>query len=183
MQKFDWDQANIRHIAEHDVSPDEAEQVIRNEPFEIDFQRYEEEDRTSELGETNSGRILVVVSTTRGSAIRVVTAYAPAKAKPLMLKLPKFANEAEEARWWFENQDLLAEEFHRAAANGTLKRGTAMRRALEFESGSEAASTVKLDPSDISKARALAQKRGLDYQAYLQALIHEALEREEKLAS
>jgi predicted DNA binding CopG/RHH family protein len=94
-----------------------------------------------------------------------------------MLKLPKFENEAEEARWWFENQDLLEEEFHRAATSGTLNRGTAMRRAME------AASTVQLDPSDISKARALAEKRGLDYQAYLQTLIHEALEREEKLAS
>jgi predicted DNA binding CopG/RHH family protein len=96
-----------------------------------------------------------------------------------MLKLPKFENEAEEARWWYENQDSLAEEFHHAATNGTLKSGTAMRRSLELE----AASTVQLDPSDISKARPLAEKRGLDYQAYLQTLIHEALEREEKLSS
>ena len=58
-----------------------------------------------------------------------------------------------------------------------LKYGTAIRRAME------AASTVQLDPSDISKARALAEKRGLDYQAYLQTLIHEALEREEKSAT
>jgi len=94
-----------------------------------------------------------------------------------MLKLPKFDNEAEEARWWHENQDLLAQEFHRSANNGTLKYGTAIRRAME------AASTVQLDPSDISKARALAEKRGLDYQAYLQTLIHEALEREEKSAT
>ena len=95
------------------------------------------------------------------------------------LKIPKFATEAEEAQWWFDNQDMLARDFAEAAANGTLKHGTAMRRALELE----AASTVQLDPSDISKARALAEKRGLDYQAYLQTLIHEALEREEKLAS
>jgi predicted DNA binding CopG/RHH family protein len=63
--------------------------------------------------------------------------------------------------------------FRRSAANGTLKRRTAMGRAIE------AASTVQLDPSDISKACALAEKRGLDYQAYMQTLIHEALEREE----
>jgi hypothetical protein len=30
-----------------------------------------------------------------------------------MLKLPKFANEAEEARWWFDNQDVIADEFER----------------------------------------------------------------------
>jgi predicted DNA binding CopG/RHH family protein len=96
-----------------------------------------------------------------------------------MLKLPKFENEAEEARWWFDNQDMLERDFKEAAANGTLKRGTVMRRALELE----AASTIQLDPSDISKARSLAEKRGLDYQAYLQTLIHEALEREEQIAS
>ena len=83
MLKFDWDEANIEHIAEHEVSPGEAEQVITNEPFEIDFQRYEEEDRISELGETDSGRILIVVSTMRGSALRVVTAYPASKAMRL----------------------------------------------------------------------------------------------------
>ena len=95
-----------------------------------------------------------------------------------MLNLPKFDNEAEEARWWYENQNLLAEEFHRSATNGTLKQGTAMRRALEFE----AASTIQLDPDDISRARILAEKRGLKYQTYLKTLIHEALEREEQVA-
>ena len=44
-------------------------------------------------------------------------------------------------------EELDAE--HRSATNGTLKSGTAMRRAMN------AASTVQLDPSDISKARAL----------------------------
>jgi hypothetical protein len=57
--------------------------------------------------------------------------------------LPDFANEAEEAQWWFDNQDMIARDFLEAAANGTLKRGTAKRRALE------AGATVQLDPADI----------------------------------
>lgn len=30
-----------------------------------------------------------------------------------MLKLPKFANEAQEAQWWFDNQALVADELDR----------------------------------------------------------------------
>ena len=30
------------------------------------------------------------------------------------LEVPKFANESEEARWWFENQDLVADELELA---------------------------------------------------------------------
>ncbi len=34
---FDWDNANIGHIARHQVTPEEAEQVILNEPVETDY--------------------------------------------------------------------------------------------------------------------------------------------------
>jgi hypothetical protein len=34
---FDWDDANINHIAEHGVSPDEAEEVIRRDTLEMGF--------------------------------------------------------------------------------------------------------------------------------------------------
>jgi predicted DNA binding CopG/RHH family protein len=40
--------------------------------------------------------------------------------------------------------------------------------------------TIRLDPEDISRARALAAKRGLCCQTYLKMLIHEALETEAK---
>ena len=92
--------------------------------------------------------------------------------------LPNFANEAEEARWWFENQDRIERDFDEAAADGTLTRGSLLER-----SGITPTTTIRLDPADISKARILAEKRGMKYQTYLKALIHEALEREEKVAS
>jgi len=91
--------------------------------------------------------------------------------------IPRFATEAEEARWWFENQDRIEQDFKEAAANGTLTRGTLSRRGIT------PTTTIRLDPADISKARSLAQKRGLKYQTYLKALIHEALEREASTAS
>jgi predicted DNA binding CopG/RHH family protein len=93
------------------------------------------------------------------------------------LKIPEFKTEGDEARWWAENQDQLAQQFERAAAEGRLKRGTVARR------GNTPTTTIRLDPDDISKARALAEQRGLKYQTYLKMLIHEALQREKKIAS
>ena len=46
-----------------------------------------------------------------------------------MLKLPKFANEAEEADWWFNNQDLIAEEFD--LQKPKLGPGSALRKLIE----------------------------------------------------
>jgi predicted DNA binding CopG/RHH family protein len=43
--------------------------------------------------------------------------------------------------------------------------------------------TIRLAPEDISRARTLAERRGLRYQTYIKMLIHEGLEREERMAS
>ena len=44
---------------------------------------------------------------------------------------PKFNSEAEEADWWFNNPDYILQEFKRAAAEGRLGHGTAMRQMAE----------------------------------------------------
>jgi|SRR5277367_875206 len=80
MVLFDWDDENRTHIAVHSVSCAEAEQVISNEPFDLDFQTANDEERFVQLGETNAGRILVVVSTWRKTSIRVITAFDAPKA-------------------------------------------------------------------------------------------------------
>jgi len=80
---FVWDDANLRHIAEHEVSSDEAEKVILNDPIDLGFEITNGEERFSQVGETFSGRVLLVVTRWRGDKIRVVTAY-PAP-KPLRM--------------------------------------------------------------------------------------------------
>lgn len=72
---FDWDDANRAHIARHQVSPDEAEQVIDNAPLDIYAETVDGEDRISSIGLTDQGRFLVVITTLRQSRIRVVTAF------------------------------------------------------------------------------------------------------------
>ncbi len=76
---FDWDEANIAHIAEHDVTPHEAEEAYDSNPLYLDYSIEEGELRHREIGETLAGRILVVVSTMRGDLTRVVTTYPPGR--------------------------------------------------------------------------------------------------------
>jgi hypothetical protein len=43
------------------------------------------------------------------------------------LRKKKFGSEAEEAEWWFTHQGALANEFEKAAKDGTLGHGTVAR--------------------------------------------------------
>jgi uncharacterized DUF497 family protein len=75
---FEWDDANILHLAEHDVSPEDAEEVLLGDTLEMGFHTSElGEGRWSYIGETLRGRMLQVVITMRGERIRVVTAFRP----------------------------------------------------------------------------------------------------------
>ena len=77
--KFDWDKQNASHLARHQISPSEAEQVILNRPLEIGTELRNREERIAHLGETDLGRVLMIVSTTLADGkIRIVTAW-PAK--------------------------------------------------------------------------------------------------------
>jgi len=86
--------------------------------------------------------------------------------------LPDFKSEAEEAKWWFDNQEELDKDFEQAAKEGRLLRGTAARM------GALPTTTIRLDPADIELARAQAEKKGMKYQTYLKMVIHEALVKE-----
>ena len=102
------------------------------------------------------------------------------------VKVPKFATEAEEVKWWFDNEDMIFKEFQKAAKAGTLGRGGARRlfaeRGIPFpeeKTTPTPTTTIRLDPEDIAKARLQAAKRGLRYQTYLKMIIHEELRKAE----
>lgn len=70
VEKFEWDEANIDHIAAHDVDPEEAEEVFADHPVV----RRSREGRFIAWGQTWVGRYLVVVFERKaGNVIRVVT--------------------------------------------------------------------------------------------------------------
>ena len=47
------------------------------------------------------------------------------------MKVPKFATEAEEARWWDRRAKSLDKELSEALRSGTARRGTAQRLTRE----------------------------------------------------
>jgi len=72
---FDWNAGNIAHLAEREVKPEEAEQVILNRPVDLKSELRNGEERVPHIGETDAGRILVVVTTMQDKKIRVITAW------------------------------------------------------------------------------------------------------------
>ncbi len=74
--EFDWDDANLEHIARHGVEPGEAEEAL-TDPSATRAGTYRGpsgERRGSIVGKTEDGRVLFVVFTFRRGAVRVVTA-------------------------------------------------------------------------------------------------------------
>jgi hypothetical protein len=86
---FEWDAANLGHIARHDVTREEAEEVVLGEPLDTELQTEAEnggEERLLQLGETAKGRILQLLTTWRGGKVRVISAWdAPAQLKTYYL--------------------------------------------------------------------------------------------------
>ncbi len=96
---FLWDKENISHIVRHKVSQSEAEQVIENNPLDLERQIRSGEQRMLHLGETTAGRVLFVVVTVRNKMLRVVTAF------PANRKARKFYAEQRQALDRQETQD------------------------------------------------------------------------------
>jgi uncharacterized DUF497 family protein len=72
---FDWDEANIAHIAEHGISTGEAEEVVSQSPLNLDYRMRNGELRLRQVGDTSTGRILAVITTVRNGFTRVMTTY------------------------------------------------------------------------------------------------------------
>ena len=55
MVRFDWDEANLAHIALHRVTREEAEEVLGGATFELDTYEIDGDDRVEELGAPPEG--------------------------------------------------------------------------------------------------------------------------------
>ncbi len=74
--EFDWDEANVSHIARHGINPTEVEEALSGEiVVDLFDEIVDEEMRFGQLGVSRLGRILVVVTTDRNGKTRPVTAY------------------------------------------------------------------------------------------------------------
>ncbi len=77
--EFDWDNENTKHLAAHNVTPAEFEQLLDNDPVDLDYEVIGKEERYRSVGVSNTGRLLSVVWTIRNGKVRAITAF-PASA-------------------------------------------------------------------------------------------------------
>jgi uncharacterized DUF497 family protein len=89
--EFDWDQDNVEHIARHNVTPAEAEQVLRNKAIIVASQIRNGEERVLCVGRTDARRAIQLIYTIRQGRFRVVTAHDASR------RMRRFLYEAEEA--------------------------------------------------------------------------------------
>ncbi len=84
--EFDWDSENTNHLAAHKVTPAEFEQVLNNDPLDLDYQVIDGEDRYRSV----ELRLLRVAWTVRSGKVRAVTAFrASASNKIAFLEQPR----------------------------------------------------------------------------------------------
>ncbi len=89
------------------------------------------------------------------------------------LMVPKFASEAEDAKWHQQSRRTLELAMERRIQKGsvlTLQQAAARAKTRPV--------TLRLAVTDIETARAMAAQKGIGYQTYVKMLLHEALRRE-----
>jgi len=89
---------------------------------------------------------------------------------PSKIKIPRFKSEKEEAEWWDAHPEVITALFLKAKKEGKIKRLPSVRGAAKSV-------TIRLGIGDIEAAQELAEKRGMFYQTYIKALLHQALEK------
>ena len=73
--EFEWDDENVKHLAAHKVTRVEFEQVMNNNPLDVDFDVIDGEPRYRSVGLTDGGRLMSVGWTLRKGNVRAVTAF------------------------------------------------------------------------------------------------------------
>ena len=86
-----------------------------------------------------------------------------AKRAKVAVDTPRFRSEAEEAEWWDQHQELIADLLVKHG-----RRGAVPTKNI----------SVRLPVTDLARARKIAERRGVGYQVVIKTLLHEALKRE-----
>ncbi len=96
------------------------------------------------------------------------------------LVVPKFATEAEEARWWDRHMEVVGSNLVEAIRAGTAKRGGPRRVIPERRESKNI--TIRVAIADLERARVLAARKGIGYQTYMKLLLQEALDHQTRQA-
>jgi predicted DNA binding CopG/RHH family protein len=96
--------------------------------------------------------------------------------KKPMAKLPKFANDDEEAAWWASAEGRAFVKQQSASGSSRQKKGSTLATGLHRATSVQIA--LRLPAPDVEKAREIAERKGIGYQTLLKMLVHEGLRRE-----
>jgi len=94
------------------------------------------------------------------------------------LELPRFRNESEEADWWAsrDGREFLIQKSAGMRATGRKVRGSKLVERLKKKNSVQIA--IRLPEADLTRARRIAERKGIGYQTLLKMLVHEGLTRE-----
>ena len=194
--EFDWDRENTKHLAVHKVKPAEFEEVMGNDPVDLDSDVFDGEERFRSIGLTNKGRLLLVVYTFRQGepapdhgipgrcfGHKSIPGEIAMKKQPTRIVVPKFATEAEEADWWYQNREHHGKIMLAAVRSGKTQILTREKLLARIEASRKKPAPVvalRIPEADLTLARKQAEAKGLPYQTYIKSLLHEALVKGEK---
>lgn len=94
------------------------------------------------------------------------------------LQMPKFKNESAEADWWASpaGRAYLKQKSKEIQAAGRSPDGSSLVASLNKKRSIQIA--IRLPETDLAKARALAERKGVGYQTLLKMFVREGLIRE-----
>ena len=102
-------------------------------------------------------------------------------------KLTDMKTEAQEARWFEENQDRLLKLFEQAEKDGTLRVGgksvgiTPSTKTETVRKPPSQKVMLRIPTGDVDRARRHAADKGIGYQTYIKMLLRAGLDREENV--
>jgi len=97
--------------------------------------------------------------------------------------MPAFANEAEEADWWYKNRNIHGKQMLAAVKSGeaqVLTKETLRGRIAASKKTPAPVVALRIPEADLALARKQAEQKGLPYQTYIKSLLHETLAAREK---
>jgi predicted DNA binding CopG/RHH family protein len=101
-------------------------------------------------------------------------------------KLAETKTEAEEARWFEDNQARLLKLFEQAEKEGALRVGgksvgiTLSKKTETLQKPPSQKIMLRIPADDVDRARRQAADKGIGYQTYIKMLLRAGLDREEK---
>ena len=174
---FEWDEGNSdKNWDLYQVSKAESEEVFFNVPLILagDTKHSKTEKRYYVLGQTDRGRLLFVVFTTRYNFIRVISARDMNQREPVNMKdmskdIPTFESEDEEREFWATHDSTEYVDWDKASPAYFPKLKPSTKSI-----------SLRLPEMMLIKLRLIANKRDVPYQSLIKVFLYDRINQELK---